>query len=437
MFAMDDEMMTGARIKVIGVGGAGGNAVNTMIQSGLDGVEFIVANTDAQALENSLAEHKIQLGANVTRGLGAGADPDVGQSAASENQARIADALEGADMVFVTAGMGGGTGTGAAPVIAKLARDQGALTVGVVTRPFPFEGRKRARVAEDGLLALEDEVDTLIVIPNERLLAISGPETTFLEAFRYADRVLYNGVQGVSELITTPGYINVDFADVKSVMNNRGMALMGTGVASGEDRARVAAEEAIASPLLEDANIDGATGVLINITGGPDLTIHEGTEAAELVQSTADTEANVIFGTVFDEEMSDEIKVTVIATGFRRDGLAAGEGGKGLFSSRDRNKGQSSTPSVTKERKQTTASASKPARSKAHAGTASRSSSPSSPSLRASRSENENGEDARHWIREQRARLKSRTTDQSEQSGRQEQKSDEFVQVGDAKEREA
>lgn len=436
MFAMDDEMMTGARIKVIGVGGAGGNAVNTMIQSGLDGVEFIVANTDAQALLNSLAEHKIQLGANVTRGLGAGAKPDVGKSAASENQARIAEALEGADMVFVTAGMGGGTGTGAAPVIAKLARDQGALTVGVVTRPFPFEGRRRAQVAEDGLLALEEEVDTLIVIPNERLLAIAGPETTFLEAFRHADRVLYNGVQGVSELITTPGYINVDFADVKSVMSDRGMALMGTGIASGEDRARIAAEEAIASPLLEDANIDGATGVLINITGGPDLTIHEGTEAAELIHATADPDANVIFGTVFDENMSDEIKVTVIATGFRRevDPLARSGASSALFEgrrNRDRGRQRDAGSQRNTQPISVGESATSPAREPAYQVQGSR------PALRASRSEQNPNEDPRDWIKEQRARLRTSGNDRDSQNSRtREIHEDEFVSVGERGEHE-
>lgn len=450
MFAMDDEMMTGARIKVIGVGGAGGNAVNTMIQSGLEGIEFIVANTDAQALENSLADLRIQLGANVTRGLGAGAKPDVGKSAASENQARIAEALEGADMVFVTAGMGGGTGTGAAPVIAKIARDQGALTVGVVTRPFAFEGRRRARMAEEGLLLLEEEVDTLIIIPNERLLAIAGPDTTFLDAFRHADRVLYNGVQGVSELITTPGYINVDFADVKSVMSDRGMALMGTGIASGEGRARIAAEEAIASPLLEDANIDGATGVLINITGGLDLTIQEGSEAAELIHSTADPEANVIFGTVFDENMTDEVKVTVIATGFRRerDPLSS-SGGDALFASRrDRERDRDRERERERDREESRSRDHRPQQrntqpmNPAPERTRERRSEPAyavqsaKPALRASRSEQDPNNDPRHWIQEQRARLKNSPENSSNHATTSEIHEDEFVTVGENDERE-
>lgn len=324
-FALEDEQDTirGARIKVVGVGGGGGNALNTMIASGLEGVEFIAANTDRQALDQNLAATKIRLGTNLTKGLGAGADPSKGRSAASEDQARIGEALEGADMVFVTAGMGGGTGTGAAPVIAKIARDLGALTVGVVTRPFTFEGKRRGRVAGDGLEALRNEVDTLIVVPNDRLLAISDANTTMLDAFRHADAVLVNAVQGISDLITVGGYINVDFADVKSVMCDMGMALMGTGTASGERRAEDAAELAISSPLLDDVTIDGATGVLINITGGLNLGIHEINAASSIIQESAHPDANIIFGTVIDESLEDEVRITVIATGFDRaaDGL--------------------------------------------------------------------------------------------------------------------
>lgn len=318
MFEFDEQEIRGARIKVIGVGGGGGNAVNTMITSGLEGVEFIAANTDIQALERNLAPCKIQLGSNLTKGLGAGANPEVGRAAASEDQKRISDALEGADMVFVTAGMGGGTGTGAAPVIARQARELGALTVGVVTRPFFFEGRRRSRSAELGLETLRREVDTLIVVPNERLLMIADADTSMIDAFRHADTVLVNAVQGISDLITVGGYINVDFADVKSVMSDMGMALMGTGRASGENRAIEAAEMAISSPLLEDVSIDGATGVLINITGGLNLGIQEISRASSVIHEAAHVDAEIIFGAVVDESMEDEIKVTVIATGFDR-----------------------------------------------------------------------------------------------------------------------
>ncbi|MCB9530603.1 MAG: cell division protein FtsZ [Myxococcales bacterium] len=324
-FALDDDQPTvrGARIKVVGVGGGGGNAVNTMIAGGLEGVEFISCNTDLQALEQNLAPLRIQLGSNLTRGLGAGANPEIGRAAACEDQARIGEALEGADMVFVTAGMGGGTGTGAAPVIAKIARDLGALTVGVVTRPFVFEGRRRTRMSQLGLDALRDEVDTLIVVPNERLLMVSDQNTSMLDAFRCADAVLVHAVQGISDLITVGGYINVDFADVKSVMCDMGMALMGTGRASGDRRAEEAAELAISSPLLDDVTIDGATGVLINITGGLNLGIQEISRASAIIQESAHPDANIIFGAVIDESMGDEVKVTVIATGFDRaaDGL--------------------------------------------------------------------------------------------------------------------
>jgi cell division protein FtsZ len=305
-----------AKILVIGVGGGGGNAVNTMISGNLDGVEFVVANTDMQALEANMAPHKIQLGDSLTKGLGAGANPDVGRRSAEESMQQIADLISGADMVFVTAGMGGGTGTGAAPVIAQIARDCGALTVGVVTKPFGFEGKKRARQAVEGIERLEKSVDTLIVIPNNRLLALVGAQTSMVEAFRKADSVLLNAVQGISDLMTVPGLINVDFADVRTIMSGMGRALMGTGIGTGKRRATEAAETAISSPLLEDVSIDGATGILINITGGPDLTLHEVNEASSLIQQAAHEDANIIFGSVIDPNLSEEVRITVIATGF-------------------------------------------------------------------------------------------------------------------------
>jgi cell division protein FtsZ len=307
-----------AKILVIGVGGGGGNAVNTMISGNLDGVEFVVANTDLQALEANMAPHKIQLGNALTKGLGAGANPDVGRRSAEESMQQIADMIAGADMVFVTAGMGGGTGTGAAPVIAQIARDCGALTVGVVTKPFGFEGKKRAKQATEGIDRLGAAVDTLIVIPNNRLLALVGQNTSMIEAFRKADSVLLNAVQGISDLMTVPGLINVDFADVRTIMCGMGRALMGTGVSSGKRRATEAAEMAISSPLLEDVSIDGATGILINITGGPDLTLHEVNEASSLIQQAAHEDANIIFGSVIDPNLSDEVRITVIATGVDR-----------------------------------------------------------------------------------------------------------------------
>jgi cell division protein FtsZ len=305
-----------AKILVIGVGGGGGNAVNTMISGNLDGVEFVVANTDMQALEANMAPHKIQLGNALTKGLGAGANPEVGRRSAEESMQSIADLIAGADMVFVTAGMGGGTGTGAAPVIAQIARDCGALTVGVVTKPFGFEGKKRARQAVEGIERLEAAVDTLIVIPNNRLLALVGAQTSMVEAFRKADSVLLNAVQGISDLMTVPGLINVDFADVRTIMSGMGRALMGTGIGTGKRRATEAAETAISSPLLEDVSIDGATGILINITGGPDLTLHEVNEASSLIQQAAHEDANIIFGSVIDPNLSEEVRITVIATGF-------------------------------------------------------------------------------------------------------------------------
>ncbi|MBA3539127.1 MAG: cell division protein FtsZ [Deltaproteobacteria bacterium] len=305
-----------AKILVIGVGGGGGNAVNTMISGNLDGVEFVVANTDMQALEANMAPHKIQLGNALTKGLGAGANPEVGRRSAEESMQQIADLISGADMVFVTAGMGGGTGTGAAPVIAQIARDCGALTVGVVTKPFGFEGKKRGRQATEGIERLEQSVDTLIVIPNNRLLALVGQSTSMVEAFRKADSVLLNAVQGISDLMTVPGLINVDFADVRTIMSGMGRALMGTGVGTGKKRSTEAAEMAISSPLLEDVSIDGATGILINITGGPDLTLHEVNEASSLIQQAAHEDANIIFGSVIDPNLSEEVRITVIATGF-------------------------------------------------------------------------------------------------------------------------
>jgi cell division protein FtsZ len=309
-----------AKILVIGVGGGGGNAVNTMIAGNLDGVEFVVANTDMQALEANMASHKIQLGDALTKGLGAGANPEVGRKSAEESLQSIADCISGADMVFVTAGMGGGTGTGAAPIIAQVARDCGALTVGVVTKPFGFEGRKRQRQAVDGIERLERAVDTLIVIPNNRLLALVGNATSMVDAFRKADSVLLNAVQGISDLMTVPGLINVDFADVRTIMSSMGRALMGTGIGNGKRRAIEAAEMAISSPLLEDVSIDGATGILINITGGPDLTLHEVNEASSLIQQAAHEDANIIFGSVIDPNVTDEVRITVIATGFDASG---------------------------------------------------------------------------------------------------------------------
>jgi cell division protein FtsZ len=311
-----DGVQLGARIKVVGVGGGGGNAVNTMIAAGLQGVDFLTANTDAQALKANLAPVKLQLGTAFTKGLGAGGNPDVGRKAATEDVERIRELLGGADMVFVTAGMGGGTGTGGAPVVARVARELGALTVGVVTKPFHFEGKKRGRQAEEGMRELKANVDTLIAIPNQRLLAVAGRNMSILETFKKADDVLLQAVRGISDLITVHGLINLDFNDVRTIMSEMGMALMGAAVASGEDRAVEAAQKAISSPLLEDVSIQGARGVLINITGGPDLTIHEVNEAATLIQEEADDDANIIFGAVIDEALSDQIRITVIATGF-------------------------------------------------------------------------------------------------------------------------
>jgi cell division protein FtsZ len=304
-----------AVIKVAGVGGGGTNAVTRMVEAGVSGVEFIAVNTDAQALLMSEADVKIQIGSKGTRGLGAGADPEVGLAAATESRDELKETLKGADMVFVTAGEGGGTGTGGAPVVAELAKDVNALTVGVVTRPFTFEGRKRAQQAEQGIASLSDQVDTLIVIENDRLLQVVEKRTSIIEAFRMADDVLRQGVQGITDLITVPGLVNLDFADVRTIMSDAGSALMGIGTASGENRAAEAARAAVSSPLLE-ASIEGATGVLLNITGGPELGLFEVNEAAEVVTSAADQNANVIFGAVIDDSKGDEVTVTVIATGF-------------------------------------------------------------------------------------------------------------------------
>jgi cell division protein FtsZ len=315
----DDAQVAPANIKVIGIGGGGGNAVNRMIAASVAGVEFLAANTDCQALGSNRATVKLQLGAKLTKGLGAGSNPEVGRSAALEDTDKVLELLSGADMVFVTAGLGGGTGTGASPIIANLAREMGALVVAVVTKPFDFEGRRRKAQAEEGLAALRQVVDTVITIPNDKLLHTVERGTPLAEAFLMADDILRQAVQGISDLITVPGEINLDFADVKTIMSGMGMALMGTGVAEGEHRAVEAAQRAISSPLLEDASIHGARGVLINITGGEDMSLHEVSEAAEIIHDAADPDANIIFGTVIDRAKKGSVKVTVIATGFVRD----------------------------------------------------------------------------------------------------------------------
>lgn len=309
------ESDNGATIKVIGIGGGGGNAINNMINATLLGVDFIAANTDAQALEVSKAHTKLQLGVNITKGLGAGANPEIGRSAALEDADQIRQALDGTDMVFVTAGLGGGTGTGGAPVVAQIAKELGALTVAVVTKPFNFEGRQRMKTADQGIKELKETVDTIITIPNNRLLSLAAKKATFLEMLKKADDVLLYAVKGISDLITIPGLINLDFADVKTIMGEMGMALMGTGMASGEDRATEAAQKAISSPLLEDVSISGAKGVLMNISSGLDLTIDEVQEASSLIQQEAHEDANIIWGTVLDQSAGDELRVTVIATG--------------------------------------------------------------------------------------------------------------------------
>ena len=319
MLEFETEINQTARIKVIGVGGGGSNAVNRMIESGLRGIDFIAINTDSQALNLSKAENKLQIGTKLTRGLGAGANPEIGLKAAEESREELLHALKGADMVFITAGMGGGTGTGAAPIIAGIAKEVGALAVGVVTKPFLFEGRKRMLQADMGINNLKSKVDTLIMIPNEKLLQVIDKNTSINEAFRMADDVLRQGVQGISDLIAVPGLINLDFADVKTIMLETGTALMGIGVASGENRAAVAARSAISSPLLE-TTIEGAKGVLLNITGSSNLGLFEVNEAAEIIAQAADPEANIIFGAVIDDALQDEVRITVIATGFERSG---------------------------------------------------------------------------------------------------------------------
>lgn len=321
MLDFDVDVQQFAQIKVIGCGGGGNNAVNRMIMEGLKNVEFIAINTDKQALALSKASQKIQIGDKLTKGLGAGANPEIGQKAAEESKEEISEAIKGADMVFITAGMGGGTGTGAAPVVAEVAKSMGILTVGVVTKPFPFEGRKRMIHADEGIKNLRERVDTLVTIPNERLLAIVDKKTTLVESFKFADDVLRQGVQGISDLITIPGLVNLDFADVRTVMLDKGLAHMGVGSGSGDNRASDAAKEAISSPLLE-TSIVGATGVLLNVTGGEDLGLLEINEAAQIVQEAADPEANIIFGAVIDENLKDEIRITVIATGFENEKVA-------------------------------------------------------------------------------------------------------------------
>jgi cell division protein FtsZ len=313
---VDPTAASSAKIKVIGIGGGGGNAVNTMISYKLKGVDFIAANTDAQALKVSSAPLKIQLGADATKGLGAGSNPDVGKQAALESRDILRKYLEGADMIFITAGLGGGTGTGGAPIVAEVAKEMNILTVAIVTKPFLFEGRKRNAQADAGIEALKGTVDTIITVPNQRLLSLGGRNLSFLEAFKKADDVLFQAVKGISDLIMVPGLINLDFADVKTIMSSMGMALMGTGTGAGENRAVEAAQKAISSPLLEDNSIQGAHGILLNITGGPDMTLFEVHEASSLIQSEAHEDANIIFGTVIDETMGDEVRITVIATGF-------------------------------------------------------------------------------------------------------------------------
>jgi cell division protein FtsZ len=323
MFELMDGYSESAVIKVLGIGGGGGNAVGHMVRTGIEGVDFICANTDAQALKSAKVKTGLQIGCNITKGLGAGANPDIGRQAAMEDRDRIQEVIEGADMLFITAGLGGGTGTGAAPVIAQLAKELGILTVAVVTKPFIMEGGKRMRVADQGIGELGRFVDSLITIPNEKLLSVLGPQTTLLDAFRAANEVLQGAVQGIAELITRPGLINVDFADVRTVMSEMGMAMMGSGVSTGEDRARTAAEAAVSSPLLEDINLAGANGILVNVTAGMDLSIGEFQEVGETVKQFASDDATVVVGTVIDPEMTQELRVTVVATGL---GQAAGLG---------------------------------------------------------------------------------------------------------------
>jgi cell division protein FtsZ len=326
MFSFQEDVLLPVRIKVIGIGGAGCNAVNTMISSGLARVDFIASNTDLQALDRSLAPYKIQLGPERTRGLGAGAKPEIGKEAALESKDHIRECLEGSDMVFVTAGMGGGTGTGAAPIVASIAREMGILTVGVVTKPFQYEGQRRHKHAEEGIRDLRRHVDTLLVIPNQRLLGIVDKSTPLLEAFKVADDVLRQAIQGIADVITTTGHVNVDFADVKTVMSHTGRAVMGMGVSRGPNRAIEAAQKAICSPLLEEGSVEGARGVLLNITGGPSMSLHEVEEAASIIQQTADADANIIVGQVINPDMGEDLIITVIATGFEREAETAAIG---------------------------------------------------------------------------------------------------------------
>ncbi|HWM87776.1 MAG TPA: cell division protein FtsZ [Kofleriaceae bacterium] len=376
MALLEFEELSHAKILVFGVGGGGGNAVNTMIAGNLDGVEFVAANTDLQALQANMASIKIQLGDHLTKGLGAGANPEVGRKSAEESIQLIAETMTGADMVFVTGGMGGGTGTGAAPVIAQIAREAGALTVGVVTKPFGFEGRRRARQADEGIARLEEAVDTLIVIPNNRLLEVVGANTSMIDAFRKADEVLLNAVQGISDLMTVPGLINVDFADVRTIMSKQGRALMGSGLGTGKRRAAEAAEMAISSPLLEDVNIEGATGILINITGGPDLGLHEVNEASSLIQQAAHEDANIIFGSVIDPNIGDEVRITVIATGFDRSAVRERTSGAPRGAVRERSAGShvasthESGAAITREYPPATVQPRQTARSRPHAAPA-------------------------------------------------------------------
>ena len=318
MFELVEQLAPNAVIKVIGVGGGGGNAVSHMVNSAIDGVEFVCANTDAQALKSSGARTTLQLGETVTKGLGAGANPEIGRQAALEDRDRIVEVLDGADMVFITCGMGGGTGTGAAPVVAQLAKEKGILTVAVVTKPFPFEGRRRMQVALKGIEDLSQSVDSLITVPNEKLLTVLGREVTLLNAFKAANAVLQGAVQGISDLVTRPGLINVDFADVRTVMSEMGMAMMGTGSARGDDRAQAAAEEAIKNPLLEDVNLNGACGILVNVTAGPNLTMREFDEIGRIIHDFASEDATVVLGTALDPDLSDDVRVTVVATGLNR-----------------------------------------------------------------------------------------------------------------------
>jgi cell division protein FtsZ len=323
MFELIEKLAPNAVIKVIGVGGGGGNAVAHMVNSNIEGVEFVVANTDAQAMKSCNSRTHLQLGGNVTKGLGAGANPEVGRQAALEDRERIEEMLEGADMVFITAGMGGGTGTGAAPVVAQLAKEKGILTVAVVTKPFPFEGRRRMQVALKGIEDLSQHVDSLITVPNEKLLSVLGREVTLLNAFKAANDVLQGAVQGIADLITAPGLINVDFADVRTVMSEMGMAMMGSGTARGDDRAQAAAEAAINNPLLEDVNLNGACGILVNVTAGPNLTMREFDEIGRVIHDFASEDATVVIGTSLDPDMQDDVRVTVVATGLNRAGVAS------------------------------------------------------------------------------------------------------------------